>query len=46
LFRDGTPPRGLTRWDKALLYSLYNTGHSDKLQVSEMESAMVKRIAP
>jgi Secretin and TonB N terminus short domain len=46
LFHDGTPPRGLTRWDKALLYSLYNTGHSDKLQVSEMESAMVKRIAP
>jgi hypothetical protein len=42
----GTPPPGLTRWDRALLYSLYNTRQQDKQQLGEMESAMVSRIAP
>ena len=39
-------PPGLTRWDRALLYSLYNTRQQDKEQVSDMESTMVSRIAP
>jgi hypothetical protein len=44
--RDGTVPQGLTLWDRALLYSLYNTRQRDKQQVGEMESTMVRRIAP
>jgi len=46
LFDHGTPPQGLTRWDRALLYSLYNTSQADRLQVPEMEITMVRRIAP
>jgi hypothetical protein len=42
----GTPPPGLTRWDRALLYSLYNTRQQDKQQLGDMESTMVSRIAP
>lgn len=41
-----TPPQGLTQWDRALLYSLYNTRQADKLQVQDLESTMVQRIAP
>ncbi|MGH8319204.1 MAG: hypothetical protein ACREUL_14710 [Steroidobacteraceae bacterium] len=47
LFGHGVPPQGLTRWDRALLYSLYNTSHrSSSLEMSEMETMMVGRIAP
>jgi len=46
LFSRSTPPPGLSSWDQALLYSLYNTNQADKLQVPEMESTMVTRIAP
>jgi hypothetical protein len=46
LFRDPKPPHGLTPWDRALLYSLYNTSQSGKLQLIDMEVTMVKRIAP
>jgi len=42
----GTPPPGMTLWDRALLYSLYNTRQRDKQQVGEMESTIVRRIAP
>jgi hypothetical protein len=42
----GKPPVGLTRWDRALLYSLYNTRQQDKQQLGDMESTMVSRIAP
>jgi hypothetical protein len=45
LFRDPTPPQALTPWDRALLYSLYNTNPSGKLQLVDMESVMVGRIA-
>jgi hypothetical protein len=44
LFGHGTPPQGLTRWDRALLYSLYNTSHMSTLEVPEMELTMVRRI--
>lgn len=46
LFGHATPPPGLTRWDRALLYSLYDTSRADSLQVPEMETTMVNRIAP
>jgi hypothetical protein len=45
LFRDASPPQALTSWDRALLYSLYNTNQSGKLQLVDMESVMVGRIA-
>lgn len=41
-----TPPQGLTRWDRALLYALYNTSQGDRLQVPEIEITMVGRIGP
>jgi hypothetical protein len=48
LFGHGTPPQGLTRWDRALLYSLYNTDQmtNANVQVPEIEITMVRRIAP
>ncbi|HEX3843840.1 MAG TPA: hypothetical protein VHV80_05730 [Steroidobacteraceae bacterium] len=45
LFARKKPPQGLTSWDRALLYSLYNTNESSKLRVQEMEWTMVSRIA-
>jgi hypothetical protein len=41
-----TAPPGLTPWDQALLYSLYTTRQTDKEQVENIESSMVRRIAP
>lgn len=41
-----TAPPGLTPWDQALLYSLYDTRQADKQQVQEMEVTMVRRITP
>lgn len=46
LFGHGIPPQGLTRWDRALLYSLYNTSHLSTLEVPEMEITMTRRISP
>jgi Secretin and TonB N terminus short domain len=46
LFGHETPPHELTLWDRALLYSLYNTEQSSRLEVPEMEMTMVRRIAP
>jgi hypothetical protein len=46
LFDDANPPEALTPWDRALLYSLYNTTQSGKLQLTDMEVSMVRRIAP
>lgn len=46
LFRDPKPVDGLTPWDRALLYSLYNTPQSTSLQLNDMEISMVKRMAP
>lgn len=46
LFTRTPPPQGLSLWDQALLYSLYNTTQASKLQVQEMEIAMTRRIAP
>jgi hypothetical protein len=45
LFGRTPPPQGLSPWDQALLYSLYNTTQASKLQVQEMEIAMTRRIA-
>ena len=46
LFHDPDPPRELTPWDRALLYSLYNTSQSGELQLTDMEVSMVRKIAP
>jgi hypothetical protein len=46
LFSDPKPPDTLTPWDRALLYSLYNTAQSSSLQLVDMEQAIVKRVAP
>jgi hypothetical protein len=46
LFHDPNAPEGLTPWDRALLYSLYNTSQSGKLQLTDMEVSMVRTIAP
>jgi hypothetical protein len=46
LFHDPNPPVGLTSWDKALLYSVYNTNQSGILQLTDMETLIVRRIAP
>jgi hypothetical protein len=46
LFHDTDPPRGLTAWDRALLYSLYNTSQEGKLQLTDMEVSMVRKMAP
>lgn len=40
------PPQGMTTWDRALLYSLYHTRQEDKQQLQDIESGMVRRIAP
>lgn len=41
-----TAPQGLTQWDRALLYALYNTRQADKRQLQDVESTMLQRIAP
>jgi hypothetical protein len=46
LFGGTSAPRGLSEWDRALLYSVYDSNQWDTLQLSEMKSAMVKRLAP
>ncbi|MGH8289709.1 MAG: hypothetical protein ACREV7_11885 [Steroidobacteraceae bacterium] len=46
LFHDPNAPQGLTPWDRALLYFLYNTSQSGKLQLTDMEVSMVRKIAP
>ncbi|HEX5459870.1 MAG TPA: hypothetical protein VFX20_07855 [Steroidobacteraceae bacterium] len=46
LFQDPKPPDGLTSWDKALLYAVYNTNPSGILQLKDTETLMVGRIAP
>jgi len=46
LFGHGKPPQGLTAWDRALLYALYNTDESDKVRVQELEWVMTNRIVP
>lgn len=35
------PAQGLSAWDRALLYSIYNTNQSSVLQMPEMERAVV-----
>jgi hypothetical protein len=40
------PPQGMTTRDRELLYSLYHTRREDKQQLQDIESGMVRRIAP
>lgn len=46
LFDQSTAPQGLSAWDRALLYALYNTNQWDYLQLSEVKAMMVSRLAP
>ncbi len=39
-------PQGLSSWDQAFLYSLYNTGQASVMQTSELKTSMMKQIAP
>ncbi|MGH8198814.1 MAG: SEL1-like repeat protein [Steroidobacteraceae bacterium] len=46
LFDDPThPPQGLSPWDHALLYSLYNTNQKSIGQISEIEDTVLTRVA-
>lgn len=46
LFQDSKrPPPGMSEWDQDLLYSLYNTSQSSVVQTSDMETAVIDRIA-
>lgn len=38
------PPRGLSAWDTALLYSLYHTRQSNTLQTSDMNTVVLQRL--
>lgn len=42
--RSKIPPQDLSRWDRALLYSVYNTNQSSTIQVSEVKAAVVQRL--
>jgi hypothetical protein len=39
------PPQGLSSWDQAFLYSLYNTNQASVMQTSMIETGMLKQIA-
>ncbi|HEY6458184.1 MAG TPA: tetratricopeptide repeat protein, partial [Steroidobacteraceae bacterium] len=46
LFADPThPPQGLSPWDRALLYSLYNTEQQSITQISQIEDTVLTRVA-
>lgn len=45
LFQHANTPQDLSRWDRALLYSVYNTDQSSTVQVSEVKAAVVQRLA-
>jgi hypothetical protein len=40
-----SPPLEMTAWDKALLLSLYTTEQKNKMQLSQMETVMLKEIS-
>jgi hypothetical protein len=45
LFQDSQhAPPGMSAWDRALLYSIYNTSQSSTMQVSAMETTVVNRL--
>lgn len=44
LFGHGMPPKGLTPWDKGLLYAVYHTVSSLKLQRQEIENVVFRRM--
>ena len=40
----GSPPRGLTAWDQALLHAVYATTQKDRMQFSEIQTATLNAI--
>jgi hypothetical protein len=45
LFGPGTPPQGMTAWDRALLHALYGTSRWGPRQRTAVELAMVRRLS-
>jgi hypothetical protein len=43
---EGARPAGLSTWDEAFLKALYHTRHTDKQQVAEIKTEMLRDIAP
>lgn len=43
---DASPPPGMSAWDEAFLYSLYNTSQASVMQASSIKTSMLQRIAP
>jgi hypothetical protein len=42
---DGSPPPELTLWDRALLHALYTTPQRDLMQLSEIETVMLRDVS-
>ncbi len=45
LFGQGTPPQGMTAWDRALLHALYGASRWGPRQLTAVELAMVKLLS-
>ena len=46
LFGGASAPPGLSAWDRALLYSVYNSNQWDTLQPAQMRLTMAQRLTP
>ncbi len=42
---DGSPPPEMTPWDRALLHALYTTPQRDLMQLSEIETVMLRDVS-
>jgi hypothetical protein len=40
------PPQGLSSWDRAFLYSLYNSSQASVMQTSMIKTGMLKQVTP
>ncbi len=45
VFSDGSPPPEMTLWDRALLHALYTTPQRDLMQLSEIETVMLRDVS-
>jgi hypothetical protein len=47
LFKEAetSPPQGLTGWDQALLHAVYNSRQTDRMQISEIQTATLDAVA-
>ena len=42
---DGSPPPEINLWDRALLHALYTTPQRDLMQLSEIETVMLRDVS-